>query len=113
MDLAFTSDELAFALDVRAWLAANVEVPPRFENIADEVEFGRRWQARLAASRWGGIHWPRGDGGRARAARARGEPVGRHPLARGVRRPERVTRRGRDLQHGVRAFACVAADQPR
>ena len=36
----------------------NVEVPPRFETIADEVEFGRRWQAR-----------------------ARARPLGRHPLA--------------------------------
>ena len=58
MDLSFTPEELAFAVEVRAWLAANVEVPPRFENIADEVEFGRRWQARLAE-----------------------RPLGRHPLA--------------------------------
>src|SRR4051812_23985688 len=64
MDLAFTPDELAFALDVRAWLAENVVVPPRFENIADEVEFGRRWQARLAENRWVGIHWPESYGGR-------------------------------------------------
>jgi alkylation response protein AidB-like acyl-CoA dehydrogenase len=64
MDLSFTPDELAFALEVREWLAENVEVPPRFENIADEVEFGRRWQARLAASRWVGIHWPEAYGGR-------------------------------------------------
>src|SRR6478752_1296692 len=64
MDLAFTPEELAFALEVRGWLAANVEVPPRFENIADEVEFGRRWQARLAEGRWVGIHWPVEYGGR-------------------------------------------------
>src|SRR5882762_2186242 len=64
MDLSFSPDELAFALDVRAWLADNVEVPPRFENIADEVEFGRRWQARLAEARWVGIHWPHEYGGR-------------------------------------------------
>jgi hypothetical protein len=48
VDLSFTPAEQAFALEVRAWLAANVEVPERFETIADEVEFGRRWQARLA-----------------------------------------------------------------
>ena len=64
MDLSFTPTELAFALDVRSWLSENVEVPPRFENIADEVEFGRRWQARLAVDRWVGIHWPVEYGGR-------------------------------------------------
>jgi alkylation response protein AidB-like acyl-CoA dehydrogenase len=64
MDLSFTPGEEAFALDLRAWLADNVEVPDRFENIADEVEFGRRWQARLAADRWVGIHWPEAYGGR-------------------------------------------------
>jgi alkylation response protein AidB-like acyl-CoA dehydrogenase len=64
MDLAFAPHERAFALEIRSWLAANVEVPPRFENIADEVEFGRRWQARLAADRWVGIHWPQEYGGR-------------------------------------------------
>src|SRR3954462_5946564 len=64
MDLAFTTAEQQFAGDVRSWLAENVEVPPRFENIADEVEFGRRWQARLAENRWVGIHWPEAYGGR-------------------------------------------------
>ena len=58
MDLSFTAEEEAFALEVRAWLAANVEVPPRFETIAEEVEFGKAWQARMAAARWVGIHWP-------------------------------------------------------
>jgi alkylation response protein AidB-like acyl-CoA dehydrogenase len=64
MDLAFTADEQAFATDVRSWLADNVEVPPRFETIAEEVEFGRVWQARLAEARWVGIHWPEAFGGR-------------------------------------------------
>src|SRR3954451_23381050 len=64
MDLAFTTAEQQFAGDVRAWLAEHVEVPPRFESIADEVEFGRRWQAELAAGRWVGIHWPAEYGGR-------------------------------------------------
>src|SRR3954449_11623920 len=64
MDLSFSPAERAFALEVRAWLAANVEIPPRFENIADEVEFGRRWQARLAKDQWVGIHWPVDYGGR-------------------------------------------------
>ncbi|MDQ1456203.1 MAG: hypothetical protein QOH28_1823 [Actinomycetota bacterium] len=64
MDLSFAPDEQAFALEVRAWLAENVEIPPRFENIAEEVEFGRRWQSRLATNRWVGIHWPVEYGGR-------------------------------------------------
>jgi len=64
MDLSFTAEEEDFAREVRAWLAAHVEVPPRFESIADEVDFGRRWQAQLAEGRWVGIHWPREYGGR-------------------------------------------------
>ena len=64
MDLSFAPEEHAFALEVRSWLADNVEVPARFENIAEEVAFGRRWQSRLAESRWVGIHWPREYGGR-------------------------------------------------
>jgi alkylation response protein AidB-like acyl-CoA dehydrogenase len=64
VDLSFTPEELAFATEVRAWLSDNVEIPPRFETIADEVEFGRRWQARLAEARWIGIHWPAEYGGR-------------------------------------------------
>jgi alkylation response protein AidB-like acyl-CoA dehydrogenase len=64
MDLSFTPEEQDFARAVREWLAANVEVPERFETIADEVEFGRRWQARLAEGRWVGIHWPEAYGGR-------------------------------------------------
>src|SRR3954469_8876176 len=64
MDLAFTADEQAFADEIRSWLAEHVDVPPRFETIAEEVEFGRAWQARLAAARWVGIHWPEDYGGR-------------------------------------------------
>src|SRR6476469_3727315 len=64
MDLAFTAGEQAFADDVRSWLAEHVDVPPRFETIAEEVEFGRAWQARLAQARWVGIRWPEAYGGR-------------------------------------------------
>ncbi len=64
MDLSFTPEEQAFATEVRGWLGSHVEVPPRFETIADEVEFGRAWQAELAAGRWVGIHWPVDYGGR-------------------------------------------------
>jgi alkylation response protein AidB-like acyl-CoA dehydrogenase len=64
VDLSFTAEELAFAQEVRTWLAANVDVPARFESIAAEVEAGRAWQARLADGRWVGIHWPEEYGGR-------------------------------------------------
>jgi alkylation response protein AidB-like acyl-CoA dehydrogenase len=64
MDLAFSPEEQAFAIEVRSWLAGHAQVPPRFESIAAEVEFGRRWQAELAAARWVGIHWPEEYGGR-------------------------------------------------
>ncbi|TML63671.1 MAG: acyl-CoA dehydrogenase [Actinobacteria bacterium] len=64
MDLSFSPDEEAFAADVREWLAANLEPPPAFADLDEEVEWGRRWQARLAEGRWVGIHWPREYGGR-------------------------------------------------
>ena len=64
MDLSFSAEEQAFAQEVRAWLAEHVEVPPRFERTEDEVEFGRRWQSKLASARWVGIHWPVEYGGR-------------------------------------------------
>jgi alkylation response protein AidB-like acyl-CoA dehydrogenase len=64
MDLSFSAEEAAFATEIRAWLEANLELPPRFAHLADEVEWGRSWQAKLAAGRWVGIHWPEAYGGR-------------------------------------------------
>ena len=64
MDLSFTPEEQAFAAEIRDWLAANLELPPRFESLDDEIAWGRQWQARLAADRWVGIHWPTAYGGR-------------------------------------------------
>ena len=64
MDLSFSAEESAFAEEIRAWLDANLELPPRFATLADEVEWGRAWQAQLAAGRWVGIHWPEAYGGR-------------------------------------------------
>jgi alkylation response protein AidB-like acyl-CoA dehydrogenase len=64
VDLSFTDDERAFAAEVREWLSENVEHPPPFESVDDEVAWGRRWQAKLAAGRWVGIHWPAEYGGR-------------------------------------------------
>jgi len=64
VDLHFSPDERAMAADVRSWLAANLDPPPPFDDLADEIAWGRRWQAKLAAARWVGIHWPRQYGGR-------------------------------------------------
>ncbi len=64
MDLSFSEEESAFAAEIRAWLAANLERPPRFATLDDEIAWGRAWQAKLAADRWVGIHWPEAYGGR-------------------------------------------------
>ncbi len=64
MDLALSDDELAFRADIRRWLAENLELPKQFSSLEDEFEWGRAWQARLAADRWVGIHWPEAYGGR-------------------------------------------------
>jgi alkylation response protein AidB-like acyl-CoA dehydrogenase len=64
VDLTFTDDEQAFAGEVRSWLAANLERPPVFADLAEEIAWGRGWQAKLAAARWVGIHWPSDYGGR-------------------------------------------------
>jgi alkylation response protein AidB-like acyl-CoA dehydrogenase len=64
VDLSFTPEEQAFAAEVRAWLADNLNDVPVFDSFDDEVEWGRQWQARLAAERWVGLHWPVEYGGR-------------------------------------------------
>jgi alkylation response protein AidB-like acyl-CoA dehydrogenase len=45
-------------------LGANLEPPPDFADDAEAIAWGREWQARLAADRWVGIHWPSAYGGR-------------------------------------------------
>jgi alkylation response protein AidB-like acyl-CoA dehydrogenase len=64
VDLSFTEEERAFAAEIRGWLAANLELPPSFATLEAEIEWGRQWQAKLAADRWIGIHWPHEYGGR-------------------------------------------------
>lgn len=64
MNLALDADEERFRDEVRAWLDANVEPAPEFASFDEEFAWGRRWQARLAADRWVGIHWPVEYGGR-------------------------------------------------
>ncbi|MBK5290036.1 MAG: acyl-CoA dehydrogenase family protein [Acidimicrobiia bacterium] len=64
MDLSFSPDELAFAAEVRTWLETNLDRAPAFDSLDAEIDWGRRWQAKLAADRWIGIHWPVEYGGR-------------------------------------------------
>ncbi|HEX4776899.1 MAG TPA: acyl-CoA dehydrogenase family protein [Acidimicrobiia bacterium] len=70
MDLTPTSDEAALRDDVRAWLREHLPweygkgLPPRFDDLREEVAFGREWQAKLASGRWVGVAWPAEFGGR-------------------------------------------------
>jgi alkylation response protein AidB-like acyl-CoA dehydrogenase len=60
VDLSFTDEEQAFAAEIREWLRVHVDPNAPI----DDLEWGRRWQATLAADRWVGIHWPSEYGGR-------------------------------------------------
>src|SRR4249920_262147 len=70
MDLRATDSEAAFRDEVRAWLRANLPweygkgLQPRFDDLSDEVAFGREWQAKLASCRLVGVAWPEEYGGR-------------------------------------------------
>jgi alkylation response protein AidB-like acyl-CoA dehydrogenase len=100
MDLTPTAAEAQLRDEVRAWLRANLPweygqgLPPRFDDLADEVAFGRKWQAKLAGGRWVGVAWPEAYGGRG------GGPVEHYlvteELAR-ARAPELVGRIGVNL----------------
>jgi alkylation response protein AidB-like acyl-CoA dehydrogenase len=70
MDLSPTAEERALREEIRAWLRAHLPweygkgLPPRFDDLAAEVAFGREWQAKLASGRWVGVGWPEEYGGR-------------------------------------------------
>src|SRR5207302_11375398 len=70
MELSFTAEQEALRQELRSWLHANlpweygVGLPPRFDDLAEEVAFLRGWQAKLAAGRWVGVGWPAEYGGR-------------------------------------------------
>ena len=64
MNLSFDEGEAKFAAEVRSWLHAHLDLPPSFSTIEDEIAWGKAWQAKLAAGRWVGIHWPAEFGGR-------------------------------------------------
>ena len=70
MDLRTTAEQEELRRSFRDWLTAHLPwpygagLPPRFDDLAETVEFGRRWQAQLAGDRWVGITWPEEYGGR-------------------------------------------------
>jgi alkylation response protein AidB-like acyl-CoA dehydrogenase len=70
VNLAPTGDEQRLRDDVRAWLREHLPweygrgLPPRFDDLAEEVAFLRDWQRQLAAGRWVGVGWPEEYGGR-------------------------------------------------
>ncbi len=100
MDLSSTPEMDHLRSEVRSWLEANlpwaygVGLPPRFAELAEEVAFGRRWQARLAAAGWVGVTWPTAYGGRGLGPAA--NFVVQEELAR-ARAPELVGRIGVNL----------------
>ena len=70
MDLSPTTSEEEFRAELRGWLHDHLPweygtgLPPRFDDLAEEVAFLRRWQSSLAAGRWIGVSWPPEFGGR-------------------------------------------------
>jgi alkylation response protein AidB-like acyl-CoA dehydrogenase len=64
VDLALKPEDEAFAGSLRQWLGSHAQRPPAFVDVAEEVAWGRQWQATLAAERWVGVHWPTAYGGR-------------------------------------------------
>ena len=70
MDLTPTAGQQAFRAGCRAWLKDNLPwdygtgLPPLFDDLAEEVGFGRRWQRSLAGAGYVGVTWPVEYGGR-------------------------------------------------
>jgi alkylation response protein AidB-like acyl-CoA dehydrogenase len=64
MDLTFSTSELAFRDELRAWFAAN---PPDDEPVGDEdahYQWRSDFQRRMADDGWAAVHWPVQYGGR-------------------------------------------------
>jgi len=100
MELTPTVEQESLRASCRGWLHEHLPweygtgLPPRFEDLAEEVAFGRRWQRQLAAGRWVGVTWPPEYGGRGAGALA--NYVVNEELAR-ARAPELVGRIGINL----------------
>ncbi len=68
MDLSYTTEELKFRDELRAWLAENVPAPlpkdRRSENNPEYWQYLRDWQRKLFDGGWAGLSWPTEFGGR-------------------------------------------------
>jgi alkylation response protein AidB-like acyl-CoA dehydrogenase len=70
MNLRTSAEQEILRTQFRSWLQQHLPwpygegLPPRFDDLAETVAFGRRWQADLAADRWVGVTWPTEVGGR-------------------------------------------------
>jgi len=100
MDLTPSPEMQQWRAEVRAWLQDHlpweygVGLPPRFDDLAEEVAFLRRWQADLAGAGLVGVTWPTEYGGRGQGPSA--NFVVQEELAR-ARAPELVGRIGINL----------------
>src|SRR5256886_14268258 len=100
MNLQPTEAEAQLRAEVRVWLREHLPweygkgLPPHFDDLAEQVAFGRDWQAKLADGRGVGVAWPEGDGGR--GAGAVEHFIVTEELAR-ARAPGLVGRSGVDL----------------
>ena len=100
MDLAPTPTQEAIREECRSWLRANLPweygtgLPPRFDDLGEEVRFLREWQGRLAGAGFVGVTWPARFGGR--GAGPLEHYVVQEELAR-ARAPELVGRIGVNL----------------
>jgi alkylation response protein AidB-like acyl-CoA dehydrogenase len=100
MDLHATAEQESLRASFRNWLMEHlpwpygIGLPPRFDDLAETVAFGRRWQAELAADGWVGLTWPREYGGRGLGALENYVVI--EELAR-ARAPELVGRIGINL----------------
>ncbi len=100
MDLTTTDDQEQLRRELRGWLVDHlpweygVGLPPRIDDLAEAVAFGRRWQHDLAGAGWVGVTWPAEYGGRGLGAVE--NYVVAEELAR-ARAPELVGRIGVNL----------------
>ena len=100
VDLTPTADQESFRSDIRRWLVSNLPweygkgLPPRFDDLEEEVRFLRGWQGLLASGGWVGVAWPAEYGGR--GAGPVEHYIVQDELAR-ARAPEMVGRIGLNL----------------
>ena len=66
MNLAYTPEQQAFRIEVRAWMEANVPSGPlpSFDLTREGFEAHRNWERKLNDGRWGMVTWPEELGGR-------------------------------------------------